>query len=271
MAIVYNDGMGKIREIIRKDIKRTSIVTIVLRAVIIGVVIASLVNQIVITSWFGILMCTLALPMLLFPSFLALKFKIRMSAVLECGFYLGVFGAMIMGETWRLYGRIPLLDTILHTLSGFACAGLGFSLMLGLSNAKKIQISAFVTVLIAFCVSMTVGVLWECAEFTSDSLLRTDAQKDFIVQDVATLYLYHGSDEERLIKIEDINHTDVFTGDGEVVRIEGGYLDIGLFDTMKDLLVNLLGALVFCVLGFIQLKTKVRLVDWFVLIKDSSL
>lgn len=256
---------------IKRDVKRTSIVTIVLRAIMVVGVIAVLVNQIIIASWFGILMCVLALMMFLFPSVLALKFKVRMSAVLECGFYLGVFGAMIMGETWRLYGKIPLLDSILHTLSGFACAGLGFSLVMALSSNQKMQASAFVTVLIAFCVSMTVGVLWECAEFASDSLLRTDAQKDFIVQDIATLYLYHGSDEERLIKIEDINHTDVFTNDGEVVKIENGYLDIGLIDTMKDLLVNLAGAVVFCILGYIQLKTKTKLVDCFVLSKDSSI
>ena len=263
--------MGKIREMIKRDIKRTSVFTIVFRAVLVIAVLIVLVNQIIIASWFGILMCALALMMYLFPSVLALKFKIRMSAVLECGFYLGVFGAMIMGETWRLYGKIPLLDSILHTLSGFACAGLGFSLVMALSNSQKMRASAFVTVLIAFCVSMTVGVLWECAEYASDSLLRTDAQKDFVVQDVATLYLYHGSDEERLIKIEDIDHTEVFTKNGEVTKIENGYLDIGLIDTMKDLLVNLAGAVVFCVLGFIQLKTKVKLVDYFVLIKDSSI
>ena len=34
----------------------------------------------------------------------------------------------------------------------------------------------------------------------------------------------------------------------------GGYLDIGLFDTMEDLFVNFIGALVFSVIGYFALK-----------------
>ena len=36
----------------------------------------------------------------------------------------------------------------------------------------------------------------------------------------------------------------------------GGYLDIGLFDTMKDLLVNFIGAVVFSVIGYFYVKRR---------------
>ena len=35
----------------------------------------------------------------------------------------------------------------------------------------------------------------------------------------------------------------------------GGYLDIGLIDTMQDLIVNFIGAFVFSVIGFFYVKT----------------
>ena len=36
----------------------------------------------------------------------------------------------------------------------------------------------------------------------------------------------------------------------------GGYLDIGLIDTMKDLMVNFLGAVVFSIIGYFYVKEK---------------
>ena len=38
----------------------------------------------------------------------------------------------------------------------------------------------------------------------------------------------------------------------------GGYLDIGLHDTMKDLFVNLIGAAVFSAVGFFYVKNRGR-------------
>lgn len=35
-----------------------------------------------------------------------------------------------------------------------------------------------------------------------------------------------------------------------------GYLDIGINDTMKDLLVNLVGAILFSILGFLYIKNR---------------
>ena len=35
-----------------------------------------------------------------------------------------------------------------------------------------------------------------------------------------------------------------------------GYLDIGLYDTMKDMFVNFIGAVVFSVIGYFYIKNK---------------
>ena len=45
------------------------------------------------------------------------------------------------------------------------------------------------------------------------------------------------------------------TVNGRVMPVSG-YLDVGLIDTMKDLFVNFIGALVFSVIGYFALRTK---------------
>ena len=63
-----------------------------------------------------------------------------------------------------------------------------------------------------------------------------------------------------VITLSDIAATELVTKSGEVIRLSDygihGYLDIGIIDTMKDLFVNLIGALVFSVIGYFYIKTR---------------
>ena len=38
--------------------------------------------------------------------------------------------------------------------------------------------------------------------------------------------------------------------------MKGGYLDIGIIDTMKDLIVNFIGAVVFSIFGLLYIKNR---------------
>ena len=58
------------------------------------------------------------------------------------------------------------------------------------------------------------------------------------------------------IPVHDIVSSQITLASGEIIQIPGGYLDIGIHDTMADLIVNLIGALVFAVLGFAYVKTR---------------
>ena len=55
----------------------------------------------------------------------------------------------------------------------------------------------------------------------------------------------------KVVWIRDITSTSV---NGIDLGIDG-YLDIGLYDTMSDLFVNFIGALVFSIIGFFYLKS----------------
>ena len=105
--------------------------------------------------------------------------------------------------------------------------------------------------LAAFCFSMTIGVLWEFFEFSADLFLRTDMQKDTILTSISSVLL-NPEPVNVPIRIQDITSTVV---NGQNLGIHG-YLDIGLYDTMKDLFVNFIGAVVFSVFGFFYVQHR---------------
>ena len=96
---------------------------------------------------------------------------------------------------------------------------------------------------------MTVGVLWEFFEFSMDRLFEMDMQKDTIVRTISSVAL-DPTNQNIPITIREI--TDVAVN-GESLGL-GGYLDIGLYDTMEDLFVNFIGAVVFSTFGFFYVK-----------------
>ena len=240
---------NKIRR--RRDIT----VYIVLRAF----VIFTLVMQIIHRNFENVFLCVLTLILLLLPIIIDHTFNIKLPTVLETIIFIFIFAAEILGEVYNFYGHIKNWDTILHTINGFLCAAIGFSLVdiLNQSSVVRDKLSPFFVALVAFCVSMTIGVLWEFAEFGADNFLKTDMQKDSIVTEISSVNL----NPEKLNKsvvLDNIQKTEIYNidddGKEKVTTIENGYLDIGLIDTMEDLFVNFIGAVVFSILGFLILQ-----------------
>ncbi len=194
---------------------------------------------------------TAVLSLLLFmlPTFVEESFRIKLPVALEIVAVLFVFCANILGEIFAFYTLLPFWDDMLHYTSGFIFAAFGFSLVeLFNRNVKfDFHLSPIFVSTVAFCFAVTVGVVWEFFEFGADMLLHTDMQKDMMVRELYSAHLNPAG--QAPIGIGEIAHTVITTEGGEVVHL-GGYLDIGLFDTMKDLLVDVLGALLFCIIGF---------------------
>jgi len=202
-------------------------------------------------------LCLLSLILFTLPVFVQIRFKIKLPRLLETIIYLFIFAAEILGEIYNFYGNVPNWDTMLHTINGFICAGIGFALVELLNeNSKKINLSPLYMGLVAFCFSMTVGVCWEFIEYAADNVLSTDMQKDTVVQSISSVEL-NSENKNVAVKIQEIERTVLYDAEGnEIAVIEGGYLDIGLHDTMKDMLVNLIGAVVFSFFGFFYEKNR---------------
>lgn len=215
--------------------------------------------------------CVLTLVLFLLPSLFEQLLKIEIPPVFQIIIYLFIFAAEILGEVNKYYTAIPGWDTMLHTINGFLCAAIGFSLFNILNRgSKSMQLSPFYLSLVAFCFSMTVGVVWEFIEFTADQMFFLDMQKDFVISSFSSVTLDE-SNTQIPVRVFDITRTIIETKNGDPVVIEGGYLDIGIIDTMKDLLVNFIGAIVFSVIGyFYEARNKTKSVAKELMIEPLS-
>lgn len=228
--------------------KITTAVYFIIRTILIAIIVYGAING----NWENVMTCTLSFLLLMIPSFIENKLKIDLPHVMEVIMIVFVFAANVLGELGAFYEKIPIWDTMLHTLNGFICAGVGFGLIDILNRNEKIKmnLSPLFVCLFSFCFSMTVGTVWEFFEFAMDMLFSKDMQKDTVIYTINS-YLLSG-DENKVTTIKGITDTVV---NGQSLGING-YLDIGLIDTMKDLIVNFVGAVVFNIVGFFYIKSR---------------
>ena len=234
--------------------KTTLIVYLILRALIIF----ALVRAVLRGDYESVFLCTLSLVLLLMPSILQRKLDITLPGAMEIIILLFIFAAEILGELASFYVRVPNWDTMLHTVNGFLCAAIGFALvdMLNRYERFSFELSPVYLAIVAFCFSMTVGVLWEFFEFAADRFIGLDMQKDTVVKAIGSVAL-DPSMSNKVIHIKDISDVIIVHSDGSSQALGlGGYLDIGLYDTMKDLFVNFIGAVVFSFIGFFYVKQQ---------------
>ena len=234
-----------------KENKRSSLVIyLVLRFL----VIICMILQILRGDLNNALLCLLSLILLFAPLFIQNKFEITLPNDLEIAIYLFIFSAEILGEIDNFFGIIPYWDIILHTINGFLATAVGFSLVDLLNkNSKNINLSPFYLCLVAFCFSMTIGVLWEFFEYGCDKFLNVDMQKDTVIQKISSVAL-NPDGENKAVVVDDIGKTIIYDTNGDVLQvIDNGYLDIGLNDTIEDLFVNFIGAIVFSCFAFFDL------------------
>ena len=235
--------------------KRTvAVVYFTLRILVIAVMVAQFFNG----DFESVFLCALTLVLFLLPTVFERALMIDLPNTLEIVIMLFIFAAEILGEISSFYTTFKGWDTILHTINGFLCAAIGFALVDMLNRTEKFSLSlspVFMSI-VAFCFSMTIGVLWEFFECGMDQLMMLDMQKDAVVNSISSVMLDPSGRNNR-VAIENIVETIVITADGQQIPLGlGGYLDIGILDTMKDLFVNFVGAAVFSIIGYFYVKSR---------------
>jgi hypothetical protein len=169
-----------------------------------------------------LLQCLFGISVLLLPGILEKRLKITIENWIYILFVLFLYAAIILGEAHSFYYKIKHWDTILHTFSGIMLGAIGFSVVDILDNSKNIQInlSQKFVAFFSFCFAVALGAIWEIYEYLMDTLFKLNMQK------------YELEDGLQLI---------------------GHY---ALYDTMKDLIVDSLGAFIICIIGYIMLKKQ---------------
>ena len=130
-----------------------------LRLSVVGMLVAQIFNG----NFENVYTCILALILFTIPSLIERRLHIDLPDTLEIIILLFIYAAEILGEIQEYYVLIPFWDDILHTLNGFLFAAVGFSLVNILNRDKRVmlRLSPFYMAVMAFCFSMTIGVLWE--------------------------------------------------------------------------------------------------------------
>lgn len=230
-----------------KENKWEFIVYLLLRIIVVAMMVLGIIKGNFETTFY----CVLTLILFLLPNFAEKKLNIKLPTVLEVIILLFIFSAEILGELRCYYIKFPFWDTMLHTMNGFLCAAIGFSLVTLFNRSKNfgIKLSPLFLAFVAFCFSMTVGVMWEFFEFGADILVHTDMQKDTVVNHISSV-MFDTTNSNISVTMDNISDVTV---NGKDLGL-GGYLDIGIYDTMKDLFVNFIGAVVFSIIGYINEK-----------------
>lgn len=180
--------------------------------------------------------CILGLFAMTLPGLLSHRFQIEIPSNMLVLYAVFLYGAIFLGEVRSFYYTVPHWDTILHTFSGGMLGALGFSFVTLLNKTDKIplNLSPIFVAIFAFCFAVTLGVVWEIYEFTFDGILHLNMQK---------------------------------------FALESGEQLIGraaLQDTMKDLIVDCLGAFIMALLGYISLKYKTGFIEKLTLRKKKE-
>nr|MDD6336738.1 hypothetical protein [bacterium] len=169
-----------------------------------------------------VLQCVLGIAVMFIPTLLDRKFNIRFPNYIDILYYLFLYGAVFLGEIRHFYYVVPHWDDFLHSFSGAMLGALGFSLVSVLNSSDKVHVHlspAFIAIF-SFCFAEAVGVVWELYEYTMDGIMGLNMQK---------YALEYG---EALIGRE------------------------ALKDTMTDLTVSTIGALVVVTIGYIIIRKR---------------
>ena len=143
----------------------------------------------------------------------------------------------MLGHCWKLYYTVPVWDKLLHICGGVMFAILG-AYFFDLLVKEKVHPAA--RTIFALCFSIAIAVLWEFCEFGADRFLGMDMQDDMLVTHLTSYLLGEGVGVTG--SIENIQSVVV---NGITLP---GYIDIGLTDSMLDMMLESLGALVTCLL-----------------------
>ena len=253
-----------------REKKAVTIVYVFLRTSVVLVMLAQIFNR----NFENVFLCVLTLLLFMMPALLERKLDIDLPNTLEIIILLFIYAAEILGEIGAYYVTFPYWDTVLHTLNGFLCAAIGFSLLdiLNRQNRTRFHLSPLYLAIVAFCFSMTVGVVWEFFECTMDRFFFLDMQKDTVVNSIGTILL-DPTGGNHPVALRNITDVIVVKADGTQTALGlGGYLDIGLLDTMEDLFVNFIGALIFSIIGYFYVlsRGKGKFVKRFIPVANDS-
>lgn len=104
-------------------------------------VVATMVAQFFNRNFENVFLCIFTLVLFTLPSVFSRHLRIELPNLLESIILMFIFAALILGEIRSYYITYQHWDLILHTLNGFLCAAVGFSLVDLLNREERFSLS----------------------------------------------------------------------------------------------------------------------------------
>ena len=145
------------------------------------------------------------------PDYIEKYQNIHIPNVLETVIVVFIFAGIFLSARFELYYSVFWWDDVLHALSGFIIGFIGFIAIYKINGKYSMNISPLLVAVFSFTFAITIGVFWEIFEFVLDVFFETTLQS------------------------WDLPETEILMG--------ASYQGSGLRDTMSDLIVNSMGAL----------------------------
>lgn len=147
--------------------------------------------------------------------------------------YIFILGTEVLGEIYHFYVDVWWFDIVMHTYFAFIISYAGLYLI----RYFKIKGSIYFVILFIFSLAMMTESVWEIFEFSMDRVIGTDMQKDTVIRNINSTYLS-----------ENIYVDKVIVNDIDFMNRYGGYLDIGLYDTIGDMICTVVGSFMFIII-----------------------
>lgn len=171
-----------------------------------------------------LLECILGIFVIHIPTIISKRFRFELPGLLYILYILFLYCAIFLGEVRSFYYLVPHWDDFLHLFSSMMTGFFAVMVITILNRDENLvfRLSPFFVSLFAFAFSVTIGALWELYEYLGDGFFGLNMQK-FI------------------------------TASGDVLSGRDA-----LTDTMKDIAVDMAGALISSVTGGISVKFSKR-------------
>ena len=146
-----------------------------------------LVLALVTRNWMTAFIATATLCLSLLPAFFAQRFAIRLPVSFFAAAVIFIFATIYLGEQADYYERYWWWDILLHggAAMGFGLIGFLFAFML--FEGDRYAAPPIAITLIAFCLAVTIGTVWEIFEFGMDQLFGLNMQKSGLVDTMTDL------------------------------------------------------------------------------------
>jgi hypothetical protein len=180
------------------------IVVLIIQAILALEMVTGVMTQ----TWPAVFVALSTLALTFLPRHAARFFGIELPGSILAAIVIFIFATLFLGEVADFYERFWWWDVVLHFSSALSFGAMGFLLIFMLFEGDRYAAPAWALAVLAFCVGLSIGALWEIFEFAMDQWFGMNMQKS------------------------------------------------GLMDTMKDLIVDAVGAALGAFSGYLYLKGR---------------